>query len=91
MEYKSGACTWPLVDVFEACVFTMFARLRELLSPGSSKKNETPQPSPASIPVPPTQPAQPTFAAGDFCVDDYRPMKVVVIGAGMSGLAAAIR
>ncbi|KAJ3559925.1 hypothetical protein NM688_g37 [Phlebia brevispora] len=30
-------------------------------------------------------------ALGDFAVDDYRPMKVVVIGAGISGILAGIR
>jgi len=27
----------------------------------------------------------------NHCVDDYRPMKVVVIGAGLSGILAGIR
>ncbi|KAG7099932.1 hypothetical protein E1B28_001725 [Marasmius oreades] len=32
-----------------------------------------------------------TFALGDFCIDEPRPMKVVVIGAGYSGIVAGIR
>lgn len=31
------------------------------------------------------------FTLGDFCIDDERPMKVVVIGAGYSGITAGIR
>ncbi|KAJ3535411.1 hypothetical protein NM688_g6982 [Phlebia brevispora] len=31
------------------------------------------------------------FTPGDFAIDDYRPMKVVVIGAGLSGILAGIR
>lgn len=27
----------------------------------------------------------------DHCIDDYRPMKVIVIGAGLSGILAGIR
>ena len=32
-----------------------------------------------------------SFKLGDFSIDDYRPMKVAVIGAGFSGINAAIR
>ncbi len=28
---------------------------------------------------------------GDFCIDEYKPLKVIVIGAGFSGIAAGIR
>ena len=31
------------------------------------------------------------FKLGDFSIDEYRPMKVIAIGAGMSGILAAIR
>ena len=31
------------------------------------------------------------FQAGDFSIDEYRPMKVVCIGAGFSGITAGIR
>ncbi|TFK56356.1 FAD/NAD-binding domain-containing protein [Heliocybe sulcata] len=33
----------------------------------------------------------PHFKLGDFSVDEYRPMRVVCIGAGVSGIAAGIR
>lgn len=29
--------------------------------------------------------------SGDFCIDDMRPMRIAVIGAGASGIIAAIR
>ncbi|KLO16411.1 FAD/NAD-binding domain-containing protein [Schizopora paradoxa] len=32
-----------------------------------------------------------SFKLGDFSIDEYRPMKVVVIGAGFSGIIAGIR
>lgn len=31
------------------------------------------------------------FELGDFSIEEYRPMKVVVVGAGFSGIAAGIR
>ena len=31
------------------------------------------------------------FSADDFAIDDYREMKVIAIGAGMSGILAGIR
>ena len=34
---------------------------------------------------------KPTFHLGDFCIDEPRPMKVVVIGAGFGGIIAGIR
>ncbi|KAJ3555089.1 hypothetical protein NM688_g2766 [Phlebia brevispora] len=37
------------------------------------------------------EPSNQSFKLGDFAVDDYRPMKVVVIGAGISGILAGIR
>lgn len=39
--------------------------------------------------TPPLPPSQ--FALGEFAIDDVRPMRVAVIGAGFSGLVAAIR
>ena len=32
-----------------------------------------------------------TFKLGDFAVDEYRPIRVIVIGAGFSGILAGIR
>ena len=31
------------------------------------------------------------FVLGDFCIDEYRQMKVIVMGAGYSGITAVIR
>ena len=31
------------------------------------------------------------FKLGDFAVDEYRPIRVIVIGAGFSGILAGIR
>lgn len=31
------------------------------------------------------------FELGQFSIDEYRPMKIIVIGAGFSGIAAGIR
>ena len=31
------------------------------------------------------------FELGEFAIDEHRPMKTIVIGAGMSGILAAIR
>jgi hypothetical protein len=36
-------------------------------------------------------PGSDDFKLGDFCIDEDRPMKVVVIGAGFSGIIAGIR
>ncbi|EIW55631.1 FAD/NAD-P-binding domain-containing protein [Trametes versicolor FP-101664 SS1] len=33
----------------------------------------------------------PPYVLGDFCIDEYRPVKVIVIGAGFSGITAGIR
>ena len=41
-----------------------------------------------SVPQPKVEPG---FKLGDFSIDEDRPMKVVVIGAGFSGINAAIR
>ncbi|KAI0666937.1 hypothetical protein C8Q78DRAFT_982944 [Trametes maxima] len=42
------------------------------------------------IPPDGTTPTQP-YTLGDFCIDEYRPLKVIVIGAGFSGILAGIR
>ncbi|KAL1943924.1 hypothetical protein VTO73DRAFT_3742 [Trametes versicolor] len=31
------------------------------------------------------------YTLGDFCIDEYRPLKVIVIGAGFAGITAGIR
>lgn len=38
-----------------------------------------------------TTPTEPSFDIGTFPIDEYRPLKVVVIGAGLSGIFAGIR
>lgn len=38
-----------------------------------------------------TGPDEVPFKLGHFSIDDYRPLKVVVIGAGFSGIIAGIR
>jgi len=43
-------------------------------------------PSDTSDPI-----ADATYKLGDFSIDEGRPMKVAVIGAGFSGINAAIR
>lgn len=42
---------------------------------------------PAREATPPSTP----YNIGDFCIDEYRPVKVIVIGAGFSGITAGIR
>ncbi|KAI8972557.1 FAD/NAD-P-binding domain-containing protein [Trametes punicea] len=32
-----------------------------------------------------------SYTLGDFCIDEYKPIKVIVVGAGFSGLLAGIR
>lgn len=39
----------------------------------------------------PASPTRPHFKLGNFCFDDPRPMKVVIVGAGFSGITAGIR
>ncbi|KAK7052585.1 FAD/NAD-P-binding domain-containing protein [Favolaschia claudopus] len=41
--------------------------------------------------VSPSPPLQETYTLGDFSIDDYRPIKVICIGAGFSGILCAIR
>lgn len=31
------------------------------------------------------------YTLGDFCIDEHRPLKVIVIGAGFAGITAGIR
>ncbi|KAJ7508494.1 FAD/NAD-P-binding domain-containing protein [Mycena galericulata] len=48
--------------------------------------------TPEAATAPPTAPpAREPYVAGDFSVDDYRPLKVICIGAGFSGILCAIR
>ena len=34
---------------------------------------------------------RPEFVPGDFAMDEYRPIRVAVIGAGISGIVAGVR
>lgn len=45
----------------------------------------------ASTSTRPDQPIVTDFELGDFSIDEYRPFKVIVVGAGFSGIAAGIR
>ena len=49
----------------------------------------------AKAPVDPQTNSNPTanetFKLGDFAVDEYKPVRVIVIGAGFSGILAGIR
>ena len=52
--------------------------------------------APATIPMSaPSNDAKPVDAGaplfGEFSVDEYRPMKVIVIGAGAGGILAGVR
>ncbi|KAJ6571216.1 FAD/NAD-P-binding domain-containing protein [Mycena capillaripes] len=71
----------------------MFDRLRTLgrkaTNPNAnaaSTPETTPEPAPAPAP-----PVKEPYVLGDFSVDDYRPIKVICIGAGFSGILCAIR
>ncbi len=54
---------------------------------GGRESRPASEPAPAE-PVPPT-PVK--IKLGDFAIDEYRPIKVLVIGAGFSGILAGIR
>ena len=48
--------------------------------------------APADVdPAPAANGDEETFKLGEFSIDEYRPMRVVVIGAGFSGVLAGIR
>ncbi|OSD03668.1 FAD/NAD-P-binding domain-containing protein [Trametes coccinea BRFM310] len=44
-----------------------------------------------STPAPAAPAAGGSFTLGDFCIDEYKPIKVIVVGAGYSGILAGIR
>ena len=73
----------------------MFAKLRDLFVSGGEKKDEVAQglspPQPAGVPASSPQSTRLPYVAQNIPIDQYKPMKIVVIGAGMSGLNAAIR
>ena len=56
-----------------------FSRVPDTLSPTSVRDE------------PADTPRANTFTLGDFAIDEYKPIKVVVIGGGFSGILAAIR
>jgi hypothetical protein len=69
------------------------AMLPKLRTLGRKAKPQSPSdPTPEATTAPPTAPpAREPYVAGDFSVDDYRPLKVICIGAGFSGILCAIR
>lgn len=66
----------------------MLNRLRELFASDSQAEvhGDFATPPGAETGVPGTD-----FKLGDFPIDDYKPMKIIAIGAGMSGILAGIR
>lgn len=65
---------------------TMLNRLRQIL-------HQVEEPTLTTAQSPPQVDGQtnPEFKLGDFAIDDCRPMKIIVVGAGMSGILAGIR
>lgn len=63
----------------------MLNRLRELFASDSQDGDATTPPG-AETGAPDTG-----FKLGEFPIDDYKPMKIIAIGAGMSGILAGIR
>ena len=60
----------------------MLNRVREFLGPNSE----------VNVPADVTpSPNEEPFELGDFPIDDLRPMRVIAIGAGISGILAGIR
>ena len=55
------------------------ASLSRLFSKSKGNRGVESDPQPAAMPL------------GDFCIDEYDPIKVIVIGAGFSGITAGIR
>ena len=48
--------------------------------------------APADVdPAPAANGDEETFKLGQFSIDEYRPMKIIAVGAGMSGILAGIR
>ncbi|KAF8183592.1 FAD/NAD-binding domain-containing protein [Mycena galopus ATCC 62051] len=63
----------------------MLANLRTLWRKAAPSVASPPAPGTASAPV------DEPYSTGEFSIDDYRPIKVICIGAGFSGILCAIR
>ncbi|EIN14235.1 FAD/NAD(P)-binding domain-containing protein [Punctularia strigosozonata HHB-11173 SS5] len=78
---------WPRHPPLQVASTTMSTGAHHLLSadpPESALKGSHPNGDP-------TLHGASGFKLGNFCVDEYRPIRVAVIGAGFSGVTAAIR
>ncbi|KAJ7175158.1 FAD/NAD-P-binding domain-containing protein [Mycena crocata] len=64
----------------------MFSRFRSF-----GRKATTPPASPTTSETSPAPPSDEPYSTGDRSIDDYRPVKVICIGAGFSGILCAIR
>ena len=60
-----------------------------MLNAISQLLGSAPSATEATVDVPPPHIEEDSFGA--FSIDEYRPMKVAIIGAGASGILAAIR
>ena len=96
--YETGTGESCALDVIRQVTYTMFNRLRSsvLGSPQRAPdvtKNATPESVSTNGSVPNGDSHEPDYELklGDFSIDEYRPFKVIVIGAGFSGIAAGIR
>ncbi|KAF8183602.1 FAD/NAD-P-binding domain-containing protein [Mycena galopus ATCC 62051] len=63
----------------------MLSNLRKLWSEATPSVASPPTSGTASAPV------KEPYSTGEFSIDDYRPIKVICIGAGFSGILCAIR
>jgi hypothetical protein len=68
----------PACSIEYVSIFTY----RRLVSPKSASVEED---------GPRSNRAEERFSLGEFSIDEYRPIKVIVIGAGFSGIIAGIR
>ena len=73
---------WAAHCVATALLYLMLQRLRELLAL---------QTDPASSSTTLGTGGSGGTAGGEFAIDDYKPMKIIGIGAGMGGILAGIR
>lgn len=70
-------------------------RKNDIQADGNASSASAPSAEPANIVSELSETSPPPngtpFKLGDFCIDEYRPLKVVVIGTGFSGILAGIR
>ena len=82
MTSKLSTSLWPIL-------YTMLEHLRKVLSPKPYGDNASATKVHASNDA--VNGNTQLFELGDFAIDEYRPMKIVAIGAGMGGILAGIR